>query len=188
MCWCLSIIELKNAWWNIETRNVCYYNVSEYAVCPQQVQSLLTHSVLVVWATDDKLYRRSLWRFILAQGGLEWRIISVYLFWVLVTHISLLPGRKIGVKMNQPQTMCWYKHKRRMFCITFRCYLSQISWSEISSSNCFLIVRLLCFSWLLLFIPKVKDNTLLHADWLALSCIKVCFGPEKRTDVWAWQR
>jgi hypothetical protein len=37
-------------------RNVFYYKISEYAYCPQEVRLLLTHSVLVLWAADDKLF------------------------------------------------------------------------------------------------------------------------------------
>jgi hypothetical protein len=47
-----------NAKWNSEMRNVCYYKVSEYAHCLQQVQIRLTDSMLVVWAADDKLFIR----------------------------------------------------------------------------------------------------------------------------------
>jgi hypothetical protein len=43
----------------VNMRNVFYYKISEGAHCPQQVQLLLTHSVLVVWAADDKLFARS---------------------------------------------------------------------------------------------------------------------------------
>ena len=40
----------------VNVRNVFYYKISECAHCPQQAQLLVTHSVLVVWAADDKLY------------------------------------------------------------------------------------------------------------------------------------
>jgi hypothetical protein len=44
----------------VNTRNVFYCKISECAHCLQQVQLLLTHSVLVVCATNDKLFARSL--------------------------------------------------------------------------------------------------------------------------------
>jgi len=37
----------------VNMRNVFYYKISEFSHCPQQVQLLLTNSVLVVWAADD---------------------------------------------------------------------------------------------------------------------------------------
>ena len=42
----------------VNMRNVFCYKISEYAHCPQQVQLLSTHSVLVVWAV--KLFMRSM--------------------------------------------------------------------------------------------------------------------------------
>ena len=42
----------------VNMRIVFYYKISEHAHCLQQVQLLLTDSMSVVWAADDKLIIR----------------------------------------------------------------------------------------------------------------------------------
>ena len=51
-------------------RNIFYYRISEYGHRPQQVQLLLTHPKLVVWAADDKNFHKELEVFRLTEENL----------------------------------------------------------------------------------------------------------------------
>jgi len=64
-------------------RSVFYYKLCEYTHIPQEVQVLLTHSILLVWGQlMMNFIHTKLVVFRLTEGRLELQIISVYLFWV----------------------------------------------------------------------------------------------------------
>jgi hypothetical protein len=56
ICTCMWVALFNICVTRANMRNVFYYKITDYAHCPQQVQLLLTHSILVVWEADDNFF------------------------------------------------------------------------------------------------------------------------------------
>jgi hypothetical protein len=86
-----------------------------------------------VWAADDELFHMEPVVFRLTAGRLE----CLSFLGTVLCHTHLAAPQMEGWSYNELNPNCLYvdtKAKENVFLIIIRCYLSQISSSEISSS------------------------------------------------------